>query len=146
MDKYLRVSPLAFLPCELVIHLFALLLTFQIPQFVSWRPEPLATFTDDFSLNWKDLLGYTFPLFALIRRCLRQIVAQEVSHLVLVTLVWPTQLWYPLLLDLCVDLPLLLPVTFGSPQQGGSDASTSQSSVSWVAAVNQCFRSESFSQ
>lgn len=95
----------------LELDLFASRLTFQLPQFVSWRPDPLATYRNAFSLNWKDLGGYAFPPFALISRCLHQIFAQEVTQLVLVAPVWETQPWYPLLLELCVDLPLLLPGT-----------------------------------
>lgn len=64
--------------------------------------------TDAFSMNWKNLGGYDLPPFALISRCLHQVVAQEV-----ITLVWTTQLWYPLLLELCVDLLLLLFVSPG---------------------------------
>ena len=52
---------------------------------------------------------YAFPPFALVGRCLRQLLDQNVSHLVLVAPVWQSQPWYPLLLELCVAPPILFP-------------------------------------
>ena len=92
------------------IDLFASRLSYQLDQFVSWRPDPLAIHTDAFTLDWATFRGYAFPPFALIGRCLHQIQSQQVSHIVFVAPVWPAQPWYPLLLDLCIDFPLLLPV------------------------------------
>ena len=92
------------------IDLFASRLSYQLDQFVSWRPDPLAIHTDAFTLDWATFRGYAFPPFALIGRCLHQIQSQQVSHMVIVAPVWPAQPWYPLLLDLCIDFPLLLPV------------------------------------
>ena len=95
----------------LQVDLFASRLTFQLPQFVSWKPDPHAIATDAFLMNWGDIRGYAFPPFALIGRCLQQVMTQNVDHLVLVAPVWPAQPWYPVLLHLAVDKPLLLPVT-----------------------------------
>ena len=92
------------------IALFASRLSCQLDQFVSLRPDPLAIHTDAFTMDWATFRGYVFPPFALIGRCLRQIQSQPVSHMVFVAPVWPAQLWYPLLLALCIDFPLLLPV------------------------------------
>ena len=86
-------------------------ITFQLPWFVSWKPVPHAIATDAFLMNWGDIWGYAFPPFALIGRCLQQAMTQNVDHLVLVAPVWPAQPWYPVLLHLAVDKPLLLPVT-----------------------------------
>ena len=90
--------------------LFVSRLSYQLDQFVSRRPDPLAIHTDAFTLDWATFRGYAFPPFALIGRCLHQIQSQQVSHIVFVAPVWPGQPWYPLLLDLCIDFPLLLPV------------------------------------
>ena len=49
------------------------------------------------------------PPFALVGRCLKQVFLQKVQKLVLVALVWETQPWYPLFLQLWVDFPRLLP-------------------------------------
>ena len=84
-------------------------LTFQFDHYVSWRPDPSAIHTDAFTLNWTTFRGYAFPPFAMIGRCLQLIQSQKVEHLVLMAPVWPTQAWYPLLLELCIYFPLLLP-------------------------------------
>ena len=57
-----------------------------------------------------NISGYAFPPFSVIGRCLQLVQSQRVEHLVIVTPVWPTQTWYPLLLTLCIDFPILLPV------------------------------------
>jgi hypothetical protein len=91
------------------IDLFASRLTFQLDHYVSWRPDPSAIHTDAFTLNWTTFRGYAFPPFAMIGRCLQLIQSQKVEHLVPMAPVWPTQAWCPLLLELCIYFPLLLP-------------------------------------
>ena len=56
------------------------------------------------------LPGHAFPPFCLIMRSLAKLREQG-GELVLVTPVWPTQVWYPTLLDLSVSLPVLLPTS-----------------------------------
>lgn len=94
----------------LEVDLFASRLTCQLPQFVSWKPDPWSIQTDSFLMNWRRIKGYAFPPFALIGRCLRQVMSQRVEQLVLVAPVWPAQPWYPVLLQLAVDLPFLFPM------------------------------------
>ncbi|KXJ29146.1 hypothetical protein AC249_AIPGENE16964 [Exaiptasia diaphana] len=48
------------------IGLFASRLTYQLDQYVSWRPDPQASFTDAFTLDWSKFRAYAFPPFALI--------------------------------------------------------------------------------
>ena len=94
-------------PCS--VDLFATRLNNQLERYVSWRPDPFAIATDTFTIPWQEEVGYAFPPFALIGRCLQK-VRQEGCVLVLVTPVWDTQPWYPILLDLPVGYPLLLPL------------------------------------
>lgn len=91
------------------IDLFASRLSRQLLKFVSWKPDPEALGTDAFTLDWNQWRGYAFPPFSLIGRCLRQVQIQRVAELVIVTPVWPAQAWNPLLLELCIDYPVLLP-------------------------------------
>ena len=91
------------------IDLFASRLTAQLPRFVSWKPDPEAEAVDAFTLDWSQLRGYAFPPFALIGRCLKQVLRQSVSQLAIVAPVWETQPWYPLLLEMLIDNPILLP-------------------------------------
>jgi hypothetical protein len=95
----------------LEVDLFASCLTYQLPQFVSWKPDPLAIQTDAFAMNWQTILGYAFPPFAFIARCLWQVISQKVEQLIIIATVWPTQPWYPVVLQLCTDLPLVLPMS-----------------------------------
>ena len=93
-------------PCAL--YLFANRLNAQLTQFYSWRPDPMALATDALLQNWPVGRLYAFPPFCLIMRCLAKL-REEGGELILVTLVWPTQAWYPSLLELSVSLPILLP-------------------------------------
>lgn len=91
------------------VDLFATRLTAQLPRFVSWKPDPVAEAVDAFTLDWSQLAGHDFPPFALIGRCLRQIQQQSVPQITMVTPVWETQSWYPLLLGMIIEAPVLLP-------------------------------------
>ncbi|PFX11520.1 Retrovirus-related Pol polyprotein from transposon opus [Stylophora pistillata] len=102
----------------LELDLFASRLTYQLDQFVSWRPDPQALFTDAFTLDWSKFRAYAFPPFALIGHCLQQVRRQKVPYIVLVAPVWMSQPWYPLLLDLCIDFPLLFPLRKDLLSQG----------------------------
>lgn len=91
------------------VDLFASRLNNQLPRFVSWHPDPFAIETDAFQISWQEELGYAFPPFSLVGRCLQK-VREESSTLVLIAPAWGTQHWYPLLLELLVDFPLFLPL------------------------------------
>ena len=90
------------------IDLFATRVNHQVRAFVSWRPEPGAVATDSFNVKWDFQLAYLFPPFCMIKRCLRKI-QQDQSHSVLITPVWKSSPWYPVILSLSVGQPLLLP-------------------------------------
>ena len=93
-------------PCE--TDLFATQLNNQLDRYISWRPHPGAMLTDAFQTSWKGLKGYAFPPFSLIGRCLQKVRTEE-STIVLVAPVWWNQAWFPMLLELAVQLPLLIP-------------------------------------
>ena len=91
------------------VDLFATRLNYQVPIYVSWRPDPLAFRVDAFSFIWNfDTLFYAFPPFSLVSRLLRK-VEQEQAEVLLVAPIWATQIWFPLLLNLLVEVPLVLP-------------------------------------
>jgi len=91
------------------VDLFATRLNCQLPQFVSWRPDPFAFGTDALRTPWTRWRGYAFPPFALINKVLRK-VREERSTVLLIAPVWESQPWYPALLSLLVNYPTLLPV------------------------------------
>ena len=77
-------------------------------RYVSWHPDPFAVATDAFQISWQGELGYAFPPFSLVGRCLTK-VRREGCTIVLIAPTWSTQQWYPVLLELLIDYPLLLP-------------------------------------
>lgn len=90
------------------VDLFAAAWNKQLDQFISWQPQPDAIAVDAFTLNWTHIPGYAFPPFSLIHRCLSK-VRRDRASLVLITPVWPTQSWFPILLEMSVEPPLVLP-------------------------------------
>ncbi len=92
----------------LKVDLFALQWNAQLPLFCDLAPQEGAWRTDAFSLNWRFIKGFAFPPFNFIGNCLRKVKEDRV-HLILVCSYWPSQPWYPLLLEMAVDIPLVLP-------------------------------------
>ena len=90
------------------IDLFATRLTNQLKSYVSWRPDPHAVATDAFSSQMK---GYAFPPFNLIPRTLMKVIyKRQCEHSASSTSVANSTL-VPLLLQLTVQLPVLLPAS-----------------------------------
>lgn len=92
------------------VDLFASRLTHQLPAYVSWRPDPEAVETDAFSLDWTQCQGFANPPWNLISKVLTQVRLQG-AQVILVAPVWRSQPWYPILLELLIMEPLLLPDT-----------------------------------
>ena len=60
------------------IDLFADRTNFQLPVYVSWKPDPQAVHTDAFAIKWHSRgLLYLFPPFSLIGKCLAKIQAEK---------------------------------------------------------------------
>ena len=89
------------------IDLFASRLNKQCPAYASWRPDPDALFVDAFSVNWNNFFFYAFPPFSQIGRCLEKIQANKADGILVVPF-WTSQSWYPKLLRLLVDPPLVI--------------------------------------
>lgn len=129
------------------LDLFPTRLSAQLPRFISWRQDPRAGAFDAFSQDWSKVTGYAFSPFALVGRCLRQVLVQGVSALVLIAPVWQTQPWYPLLLDLCVAKPLLIPSFPGFlSMQGQVHPLTNLQLAGWLLSANPILRQEFQSQ
>ena len=94
----------------LAIDLFASRISHQLPIYISWLPDPKAWKIDAFSIDWNLEGIYCFPPFCLISRILHRVILQQASMLIIVPL-WQQRPWYPQLLDLLVDFPILLPKT-----------------------------------
>ena len=90
------------------IDLFASRLNAKTAMFISWHPQPGAAATDAFSLSRANMNCYAFPPFILVPRVLAKI-RHDKAVVLLIASVWPTQSWYPLLLQLSTVQPILLP-------------------------------------
>lgn len=111
-DTEWKLNPLVFNRISFLwgkpsIDLFASRLNFQLKPFVSWKPDPEAFAIDAFSISWKEQNFYAFPPFAVINRVLQK-AEQDHSHGVLIVPLWTTQIWFPRLLRMLVDYPVIL--------------------------------------
>ena len=107
-----------------------------LPRFCSWGLDPHATYVDVLkSFNRRDN-GYCNPPFSMIHQILNLVRSRQ-GTVTLIAPVWQAQPWWPDLLDLCVDFPILLPRLedlFLPPQ--GSLASQKRPDVpSWEVAA-----------
>ena len=106
-----RLAPTAFLSICLLwpvqVDLFASEWNHQLPRFVSWFPQPKCWKVDAFSFPWKGLGAFCFPPFSLIPFCLSKLISEE-AEAVFVTPYWPSQPWFPIIMDLAVAVPRLL--------------------------------------
>ena len=131
----------------LEVDLFATRLSKQLPRFISWRPDPEAESLNAWAQDWSKCRGYAFPPFSLVGRCLKQVLTQSVLTLVLIAPVWRTQSWYPLLLELSIAPPRLLPQVSGllTKQQEVHPLSNLQL-AGWLVSANhtrqQAFRDQ----
>ena len=91
------------------VDLFASRLSTQLPTFVSWRPDPEAMAMDAFMISWTGMKAYANPPWSVVGRVLAQVQQQE-ADIILIPPVWKYQPWYQALLEMCVDLPRLLPM------------------------------------
>lgn len=90
------------------VDLFADRLNCQQEGFYSWRPDPEALGIDAFLQDWSIGRDYEFPQFSLIQRVIAKL-RRERAELVLITPFWRSQVWFPDLMSLLVEHPILLP-------------------------------------
>ena len=90
------------------MDLFALRISHQLPQYISWKIDPFSQGRDTFQISWAHKFVYSFPPFALIGRVLQK-VNQDQRLMLIITPAWPGQLCFPGLLKMSMKNPLLLP-------------------------------------
>ena len=89
------------------IDLFASRLNYQLKPFVAWGPDPEASFTDAFTLNWATWVFYAFPPFSILLQVIKKIEYDGAKGILIVPN-WPTQAWFPLLRRLLLAEPMRL--------------------------------------
>lgn len=95
-------------PCDLDV--FAARHNSQLPRYYSFKPDPQALAVDALAQDWRNNRPYMFPPFILLGRTLQKLIADQVEEAVLIAPRWPSQPWYPLLLQMLVDLPRIIPL------------------------------------
>lgn len=102
-SKLLNIYP------QLDMDLFASRLNHKLDQYVSRRPEPDASAIDAFSITWINHSFYVFVPFSLVSRILQKIEEDMTDMAILIAPLWPTQTWWPCLMNLICGPCLLLP-------------------------------------
>lgn len=99
--------------CELwddpMVDLFALRRNARRPIFVSPFPEQGALTVDALAMDWNGLSAYAFPPVPLLPLVLGKLEEASACHLILIAPFWPSQVWFPRLLEALIDLPRHLP-------------------------------------
>ncbi len=90
------------------IDLFATAENAQLPRFASWAPQPGATFVNAMTTTWSNETAWIYPPFSMTGAIHRKLMADQASA-TLIAPWWPAQSWFPLLLKLSVEPPVLLP-------------------------------------
>ena len=91
------------------VDMFATLSNSHLPRFMSPIPEPRALAVDALSQDWQGRSMYMFPPFPLLSKVMQKLRSTQVAEVILVAPWWPSQSWFPHLLCLCVEHPLVLP-------------------------------------
>ena len=88
--------------------LFASRLDNQLSRYVAWEPHPYTLHIDSFSLDWSLVKGYIFPSFSLMHKILHKIELDQATCVVILPL-WTSQPWFPKMLKMLCNYPILLP-------------------------------------
>ena len=87
------------------IDLFASRHNFKCTRYVAWQPDPYCLFVDTFAhLLEKDETFYAFPPFNLLIKFMSKVATEQLTGLVVVPC-WSSQGFFPLMLDLLIDIP-----------------------------------------
>ena len=92
------------------IDLFTSLATHQLTKYMSWKPDPKAIAVNALQTSWTHTFPYAFPPFKLIGKTLNKIRYHHISAII-VTPLWPSAPWYPMLIQMAIKYPLFLPTT-----------------------------------
>ena len=93
----------------LKIDCFASRLNFKIEKFISRYHDPLSSWIDAFSIKWIDNV-YLFPPISIIQRVISKFNSDKTGHGLLICPYWPSQPWFPNLLEMLIAPPILIPL------------------------------------
>jgi len=92
------------------VDLFATFSNRRLPVFCTRENDVRALAIDAFSLDWTGMAVYAFPPIQVIPNVLQKLT-RDVCSMVLIAPCWTRQPWFPTLLSLIVDVPLVLPAS-----------------------------------
>jgi hypothetical protein len=130
-----------------MIDLFATKMNNHLPQYMSSLPDPKALAASALAVSWDGMNAYAFPLTPLIQAVLNKVMTDNV-RLCLIAPCWPSQAWFPTLLELLTDHPRRL--SKGSPPLAPFRASLPQlpffSQASRLETIGCILRAKEFSE
>ena len=92
------------------IDLFAAVKNCKHARYVSYMPEKDAVAINAFSISWDYKLHYAFPPFSVIGRVIQKL-CEEQAELILIAPLFPSQPWFPQLLNQISGQSFVLPKT-----------------------------------
>ena len=78
------------------------------PLYLARRPDPAAMAVDAFTMDCSQWISSIHPPIILLNRVLLKVHLDKATALVIAP-TWDAQPWYPMLLEMLVDFPALLP-------------------------------------
>ena len=95
-----------------VIDLMATPLNTKLPVFICPYPDPQAQGVDALSVPWDNFrTAYIYPPTSLVRDVLTKLRDLDLT-VIMIAPWWPNQSWFPDLLELSIDLPVEIPLTW----------------------------------
>ena len=106
-----RLRPMLAKWGEPQVDLFATFANRHLIRFASPHPDPRAEFTDAMSVARDNgSLLYAFPLFKMVPQVLQKVTQSQGVQMILIAPLQETASWFPELLDLSQEDPILLHV------------------------------------
>ncbi len=90
------------------VDLFATRLNNKVEAFLCHLPDSLALQGNSLQADWSKGLLYMYPPLTLLPLALNNVI-REKARVIAILLCWPRRGWLPLVLQVLVDLPVLLP-------------------------------------
>ena len=107
LNKTLFEQAVAYFDFAPDIDCFATRANAQIETYASRYPDPYCTHVDAFSFNWQGYKPYVFPPFSVINSVLQKIRVDQALVLCVLPR-WKTQAWWPQMVVMMVQEPLIL--------------------------------------
>lgn len=117
------------------VDCFATSTNCQTQRFFSYRPDPFAVAQDAFLQDWTKEDPYGNPPFLMVGQVLAKINQDQVPRFILIAPLWSSAPWWPLLIRMMTDVPLLLPKTRDTYLPGNKGSTTGVGRPSWDSAA-----------